>query len=141
MMFNSNSIFSNALLFVGRIFVAQIFILAGVNKILEFQQTVTLMGSMGVPLSELLLIIAIVFELGGGLLLFFGYYTQLGSVLLILFVVLVTYYFHSFWEYDAAAKVNNLYHFTKNLSIVGGLCYVYVCGAGRYSLDHMFRKK
>jgi len=140
-MCNSDSIFCNGLLFIARVFMSQIFIIAGVSKIMEFQHTVTLMSSMGVPLSEYLLILAIIFELGGGLLLLFGFYTQLGAVLLVLFVVLVTYYFHSFWEYAAAAKVNNIYHFTKNLSIVGGLFYVYACGAGRFSLDHMFKKK
>jgi len=140
-MLNTNSLFSNALLFLGRIFLSQIFIIAGFSKIMEFQHTVTLMGSMGVPLSEFMLVFAIVFELGGGLLLLFGYYTQVAAILLFVFVVLVTFYFHSFWEYAAAAKINNIYHFTKNLSIVGGLCYVYACGAGRYSLDHIFRKE
>ncbi len=139
-MFKQNSILGNFLLFIGRVLISQIFIIAGFSKLLDFQHTATLMTSMGIPASEFMLVVAIIFELGGGLLLLFGLYTRLGVVLLFVFVILVTYYFHSYWDYQAAAKVTNMQHFMKNLTIVGGLFYVYVCGAGQFSLD-VFRKK
>jgi len=132
--------FCTFLLFVGRVFMSIIFILAGVMKIVEFNQTAMLMSGMGVPLSEFALIIAIILELGGGLLLFFGLYTRFGAFLLMIFVVLVTYFFHSFWDYQGVAQINNLHHFLKNLFMFGALLYVFVQGAGKFSFDRWFRK-
>jgi len=135
------SIFSDFLLFIGRIFVSQIFIIAGFSKLMAFGHTMAMMTTAGLPYPEIMLVLAIIFELGGGLLLLFGLFTRLSTLLLFVFVILVTYYFHSFWDYEAAAKINNVYHFTKNLSIAGGLIYVFVVGSGRFALDHLFRKK
>ena len=135
------AIFSDLLLFIGRIFISQIFIIAGFSKLVEFHSTLSTMTTAGVPFAEIMLVIAIVIELGGGLLLLFGWLTRLSAVMLIVFVVLATYYFHSFWDFEAANKINQIYHFTKNVSIVGGLIYVLVIGSGRFGLDHLFRKK
>ena len=139
-MCNPSSGFSVFLLFVARVFISAIFIIAGVHKIMEYGHTLSLMSSMGVPLSEFMLILAIVFELGGGLLVFFGLFTRFGAFLLFVFVILVTYFFHSFWDYQAAAQVDHIYHFLKNLTILGGLLYVFVHGGGFFSLDRLFRK-
>ena len=139
-MSHHDSIFSTFLLFVARIFMSAIFILAGLAKIMDFNQTAMLMTSMGIPLSEFALFIAIIFELGGGLLLLFGWYTRFGALLLMIFVVLATYFFHSFWDYESAEQVNNVYHFMKNLLIFGSLLYVIVHGPGRFSLDRVWRK-
>ena len=87
-MFNTNSVFSNLILLVGRLSISLIFIVAGMHKIMEYHHTMALMTSMGVPFSEFLIIFAIIFELGGGVLLFFGLYTRLGSFLLFLFLLL-----------------------------------------------------
>lgn len=140
-MSHHDSGFSTFLLFVGRIFMSLIFVIAGGVKIIDFNQTALLIHSMGVPMSEVALVVAIVLELGGGLLLFLGLYTRLASLLLLVFVVLVTYYFHSFWEYQGPAQVSNIHHFLKNLFIFGGLLYTFVHGAGKFSLDKVCRKR
>jgi len=128
------------LLLFARICMSAIFILAGLMKIMDFQDTVTMMNSMNVPMSQYLLILAIVFELGGGLLLLLGLYTRFAALLLMIFVVLVTYFFHSFWDYQGAMQVSNMQHFMKNLFIFGSLLYVSACGAGKLSLDCVWRK-
>jgi len=135
------SVFSDLLLFLGRIFISQIFVIAGFSKLVDFHGALSTMTTAGVPYAEIMLVIAIVVELGGGLLLLFGWLTRLGALMLIVFVVLATYYFHSFWSFEAANKINQIYHFTKNVTIVGGLIYVLVIGSGRFGLDHLFRKK
>lgn len=135
------NVFSDLLLFLGRVFISQIFIIAGFSKLVEFHSTLSTMTTAGVPYAEIMLVIAIVVELGGGLLLLFGWLTRLGALMLIVFIVLATYYFHSFWDFEAANKINQIYHFTKNVSIVGGLIYVLVIGSGRFGLDYLFRKK
>ena len=83
-MSHHNSGFSTFLLFIARVFMSAIFILAGITKIADFHQTAALMTSINVPMSEFALVIATVLELGGGLLLFFGWYTRFGAFLLLI---------------------------------------------------------
>ena len=128
------------LLFVGRVFMAAIFVLAGLMKIMDFSSTASMMTSMSIPMAELVLVLAIVFELGGGLLLLFGWYSRFGALLLLIFVVLVTFFFHLFWDYEGAAQIANMQHFMKNLFIFGALLYVLVHGPGKFSLDNVWRK-
>jgi len=124
-------------LLLGRICIALIFVVAGFNKIMTFGGTAAMMASKGVQGSEFVLILAIIFELGGGLLVLFGWYARFGAILLFLFMIPVTYVFHSFWTYEGAAMVNNIHHFFKNLSIMGAMLYIMAAGAGSFSLDGM----
>lgn len=139
-MLHNESGFSTFFLFVARLFMSAIFILAGFVKVVDFTQTSAMMSSVGVPWSDFLLVLAILFELGGGLLLLLGWYTRFGTFLLLIFVVVVTYFFHSFWDYEGVAYVNNVYHFMKNLFIFGALLYVFIVGPGRFSLDRIRKK-
>ena len=140
-MFNHNSVFSHVLLLIGRILISQIFVIAALSKIVDFQYTLNLVSGLGVPLPEIALIFAIILELAGGLFLLFGWYTRFAAVILFIFVILASYFMHSYWDYQGTTKVINLQHFMKNLCISGGLFYVFVTGAGRYSLNKLFRKK
>lgn len=133
-------VLKNLVALVGRVFVSIIFIVAGVQKIVAFKTMSALLATMKMPYAEWLLIVAIIFELGGALLLFFGWFARFGSVLLIIFVVVATFLFHSFWTFQGAPAVNQTHHFLKNLSILGGLLYVLAYGAGCYSFDG-YRKK
>src|SRR3990167_2839573 len=120
---------------VGRIFLSVMFIAAGAQKIMQYKAMSVMLGTMGLPASNWLLILAIVFELGGGLLVFFGWFARFGAFLLFIFVILATYLFHTFWTFQGAQAVNQMQHFFKNLTILGGLLYVMAYGAGCVSFD------
>ena len=123
---------------IGRIFISLIFILAGIQKIVEYHAMSGMLANMGLPSVEWLLILAIIFELGGGLLVFFGLFARFGAVLLFVFVIVATFLFHSFWDFEGAQMVNQTHHFFKNLSILGALLYIMAYGAGSFALT---RKK
>lgn len=137
-----NSCFYDCLLLIGRIFISAIFIIAAIGKIMAFSATSASMMQHGVPYANVLLIIGIIVEMGGGLLVLFGWYARLGALLLFLFIIPVTYFFHSFWTYTTISTdaVVNTVMFFKNLAMMGGLLYVMVIGAGRISLDGCCRK-
>jgi putative oxidoreductase len=42
---------------------------------------------------------------------------------------------HRYWTMSGATAFDNMIHFYKNISIVGGLLLLYVTGAGKYSID------
>lgn len=82
-----------------------------------------------VPWTPLLLVIATLFELVGGLLLLLGVREKLGATLLVLFLIPATILFHSFWFLDGPARELQIVMVMKNLAILGGLFLVLLHGA------------
>ena len=114
---------------LGRILLALMFVLAGINKISGYAGTQAYMDSMSVP--GALLPLVIVLELVGGLLLMLGWQARLTSFLLAGFTLLATLIFHA----NIGDQTQFLF-FLKNLSITGGLLMVVALGAGPYSIDN-----
>ena len=81
------------------------------------------------------LVLSILFELVGGLMLLLGWYTRLGCLILMLYLLPVTLIFHGFWNYVGADRALQLTMFLKNLTIYGGLLLLGTYGPGRWSLD------
>jgi putative oxidoreductase len=119
----------------GRILIALIFVLSGYGKLTRFAGTVGYIASKGVPLAELAAVAAIVVELGGGLLLVLGWKARSAAAALIVFTALTALVFHNFWGVPADQAQNQLVHFLKNVSMLGGLLYVVVHGSGPISVD------
>lgn len=76
---------------------------------------------------------AIACELVGGVLLFLGILARLGAFLLFLFMVAVTFLFHSFWTFPSPESQAEMWNFMRNLSILGGLLLVLAWGKGKKS--------
>ncbi len=64
-----------------------------------------------------------------------GWKTRWAGLMLAIFTFIVTCFFHRYWEFDAAQAPVQMANFYKNLSMIGGLLYVYFYGAGQLSLD------
>ena len=120
---------------VGRILLAAIFITSGFGKITGFDGTVGYIASKGLPLPQIAAIVAIVAELGGGILLAIGFKARWAALVLAVFTVAAAILFHDYWAADAAQKMGQQINFWKNISMTGGLLMAYCFGPGRYSLD------
>lgn len=120
----------------GRFMLAVIFIVSGWGKIGGFEGTVGAIGSKGIPLPEIAAVLAILIELGGGILLIIGWQTRWGATALLIFMIPTTLLFHNFWAFEAAQQAMQRTHFLKNLAIMGGILYVMAFGAGPLSLDN-----
>lgn len=128
-------------LVIGRVFLAIIFLLAGVNKILDWgatEENLSMMLSNWInytshiemvskafefllPWSSALLGIAAFLEIFGGLLVFFGLADKAGAVLLLIFLIPTTIIFHHFWFLEGSKHDLELIMFLKNTAIIGGL--------------------
>ena len=116
---------------IGRVLVGLIFLMSAINKIADPQGTQLYMRTMGMTsMTTLFYIGAVAIELAGALSLVLGYRTKVGGWLLCLFLIPTTLIFHT-----QLADQNQLIHFLKNLSMMGGLLYVAQFGGGRYSVD------
>lgn len=125
----------STLMFVARLCIAAIFILAGVSKFMNFDDTAAYMASKGLPMIPLFLFGAAIVEVLGGLSLVFGYKTRLGAAVLLLFLIPTTLIFHDFWNVAGADRAIQQINFLKNLAIFGGLLYVISAGPGGCACD------
>lgn len=123
------------LLLIGRLCIAAIFILAGVGKFINFDETAAYMASKGMTMIPLFLFGAAMVEILGGLSLALGYKTRLGATILILFLIPTTVIFHDFWNVSGAEHTAQQINFLKNLAIFGGLLYVLSTGSGGCAWD------
>ncbi|CAN7573404.1 DoxX family protein [Pseudorhodoferax sp. LjRoot39] len=125
----------DALALVGRILVAVLFIPAGFGKLTGFAGTVGYIGSVGLPLPQVGAALAIVVELGLGLALLVGFKTRLAALVLAVFTLAASFFFHNYWAVPADKAMVQQLMFMKNVAIAGGLLAFVAFGAGRFSVD------
>lgn len=90
----------------------------------------------GVPMPQILVPLAGILMLAGGLSVLLGYRAKLGAWLLVLFLVPVTLTMHKFWaESDPMMAQMQMAMFMKNVSILGAALLITHFGAGPVSLD------
>jgi putative oxidoreductase len=112
-----------------RIFLAHIFLLAGIGKLgAGYAGTEGYMAAMGVPAILLPLVIAL--EIGGGLALIVGFCTRWAALALAAFSVVAALIFHRNF-----GDQMQMILFMKNFAMAGGLLLLYVYGAGALSVD------
>ncbi|TDU26667.1 putative oxidoreductase [Panacagrimonas perspica] len=113
---------------VGRVLLASLFLLAGLQKIGAYEGTAGYMASQGVPGALLPIVIAL--EVLGALAIIVGWKTRLFAFLLAGFSLVSAALFH--FKPDDAIQMTM---FLKNVSIAGGFLLLVAQGAGAYSLD------
>lgn len=125
----------------GRILLALLFVLSGIQKFAAWSQTAAFMEAQGVPAAPLFLALAALIEIGGALAIMTGTFTRPAALLLFLYLIPVTLVFHNFWALEGAERQVQLVNFLKNLSIMGGLLLVVGYGAGRVSVDDKIKPR
>ncbi len=118
----------------GRILIAFIFIFAGIGKLTGFEGTVGYIASKGLPVPQLAAIAAIIVELGCGILLVAGWKARWAAAALLVFTGMAALLFHNFWAVPPDQAQNQMIHFMKNISMMGGLLFVVVYGSGPLSV-------
>ena len=122
----------------GRILFAVLFVFSGASKLLDLPATAQMTEKIvipamlapytgqletltGMPMAQLLAIAAGALEVICGLMIALNFGARFFAILLILFIVGATFYFHDFWNQTGADARGNLVHALKNLSIIGAL--------------------
>lgn len=112
-------------LHVGRVLLASLFVLGGINKIINYDATALTMSDMGFPIVELLLPATITLELGAGLIVAVGKNgASVSAILLFAYTLVVNLIFHRFWDMSGDIAQLELSLFFKNISVSGGLLYL-----------------
>ena len=113
---------------LGRLFIALIFLVSGLNKISGYEGTQGYMEAMGVPGG--LLPLVILTEVVLGLAVIVGYRTRLAAFGLAGFSLLSGAIFHGNF-----GDQMQMIMFMKNVAIAGGFLLLVAHGGGAYSLD------
>jgi putative oxidoreductase len=129
----------NQLALIGRVLLAILFIRYGFEKVVAFQGTVGYIAAKGLPMPAVLAALAIVVELGGGILLAIGLLTSWAALALAGFCVVTAFLFHPFWTLPEAQQYGEQISFYKDLALAGGLLVVAGFGAGAFSIDRRRR--
>ena len=130
-----NDSLKTALVLVGRVLLALIFVTSGYAKLAGIEGTAGYIASVGLPWPTALAAAAGVFELGAGLALVVGFKTRWAAFALGAFTILASLLFHAYWAAPADQEFVQQLMFMKNLAIAGGLFIVAAFGAGRLGLD------
>jgi putative oxidoreductase len=121
---------SALLAFAGRLLIALLFIISGLNKIIDPASTQAMLGSVGLPASFALP--TGLFELVAGLALVVGFFTRFFATLLAIFCLVSAFFFHN--NFVDPAQLTQL---LKNVAIAGGLLCLCAANTMRWSYDSM----
>ena len=117
---------------LGRIFLSTIFLIEGVSKIFNYEETIQYMENFSVP--GYLAIPAIILEILFPLLLIIGYQTKIAALVMMIFTIIVAIIFHTNFD-DQMQFIN----FFKDIAIAGGFIIIFVNGAGKFSVDYKLK--
>jgi putative oxidoreductase len=124
---------------IGRILFAVMFVYFGAAKLLDLTATAQDIATrvvipaalagytnqletlVGMPISQILAIAAAALEIVCGLAIALNFGARFFAVILILFIAVVTFYYHNFWDQSGPERVNNMSHAFKDLSLIGAL--------------------
>ncbi|MBI4273171.1 MAG: DoxX family protein [Rhizobiales bacterium] len=126
---------------VGRVLIAILFLTAGWGKFGNPAGTLAYFTNLKIPSPQIWVSVIPAVEIVIGIALVLGLATRYAAAICFLFVLVATAIAHRYWEYPAAQQTAQYVNFTKNLAIMGGVLYVFVFGAGAFSLDAKLAKK
>lgn len=120
--------FSGLFAFVGRVMLAQIFIISGALKLSDPSATSAALASVGFPTSFALP--AILFELIGGIMIALGVFTRITALVFAAFCLLTALLFHS-----ETADAMQAAMAMKNVAIAGGFLCLFAYDQKSWSFD------
>jgi putative oxidoreductase len=129
-----------ALALIGRLVMSWIFLSSGFTKLTDVAAFSAGLAKRGVPAPSFMGWLGAIVEFGGGVLILLGLKIRYAAILMILFVIVATLISHRYWEYPVDQIVAQRTNFWKNITIIGGLLFMFLAGAGRYSVDGFTKK-
>lgn len=124
-----------AVLLIGRILFSAVFIGSGINHLRNSAAVGQYAASAGVPSGHAIAIVTGLTILIGGLMVLLGFKGRIGAILLVLFLVPVSFIMHRFWGVsDPMVAANQQAHFMKNIALAGAALMVIYFGTGALSL-------
>lgn len=123
----------NGYLLLVRVLMSAVFLFSGFDKLFDWAEAQREVVGFGLPMPVFFAAATIVVQLGGGLSVLLGFYTRLGSLLLMAFTAAATLLVH--WPVGAPNPTMALTTSLEHLAIIGGFVLLMVTGPGTLALD------
>ena len=142
-----------ALITFGRILFAVLFVYTGATKLFAVQATADYIATKvtlppllvpylaqlesvtGMATPQMLAIGVGAFEVIAGLMIALNFLARFFAILLVIFVLMATFYFHDFWNQAPPDNARTLIDALKNLSLIGALFIIAGYGKGPRSVE------
>lgn len=112
----------SAIHIIGQILFGGYFVWSGISHFSNSKGLIAYTASAKVPSPALAVYGSGALLVLGGLGILFGVYTQIASILLVIFLVPVTLTMHAFWnQTDPQMKMSNRVQFLKNVALLGAV--------------------
>ena len=115
---------------LGRLLMSSLFLWSGIHKLRNPGGTAQYFANAHMPAPDVLVWVAIVIEVIGGLAILLGFKTRWAAAVLAIFCLVTAFAVHL-----PAGDAGNMINFYKNLVMAGGFLYVVAYGAGGMSID------
>jgi putative oxidoreductase len=122
--------------FLGRLLIGLPFVMSGFGKLAAYGKTTAMIAAVGLPVPPLAFAVAVLVELGGGVLLVLGYQVRPVAIAQAIFTIAAAVSFQNNF-----ADQNQMIHFLKDVMITGGLLQIVAFGAGAFSFDNRSRDR
>lgn len=111
---------------VGRILFALIFVGSGLGHFMQLESMTQYSVSKGVPAPKAMVVITGLMVLAGGASVLLGVWMEIGTWLLVFFLLGAAFKMHNFWTVaDPMQKMTEQAMFMKNLSMAGAALILY----------------
>lgn len=131
---------SDIVLLIGRILLGWIFVRSGYGKIFDISAYAATFPARGLP--PFLAYISVPVEFFGGVALMLGLATRYVVLVMVVFMLVATFSSHRYWNFtDVNIRRIQDGNFYKNMAMIGGFCFLFVCGSGRFSVDAFLRRR
>lgn len=115
---------------VGRVLLALMFILSGVDKLMHIDGNTAFMASGGLPAWPVLTVLVGLIELIGGLAVATGFHARWAALALALFTLAASLLYHRYWSLPADQQMVQQLLFMKNIAVAGGMLVLSALGPG-----------
>jgi putative oxidoreductase len=123
--------------FFGRCAFAWFYLTSAMDIVGNWRSLALAMADKHVPLPPLVLLLALILLIMGGISLLFGYHTRHGAILLFGMTMLAAVTMHDYWHYaDVAARAHQFAIFARDFAICGGLLLMVGMGPGPFAVDN-----
>lgn len=127
------------LVLIGRILFALIFILSAAGHF--GAEAINVAAAKGLPFANILVPFSGILEFVGAISILLGYKAKWGALMIILFLLPVTFTMHQFWTIeDPMMQWMDMVMFMKNIALIGSALLIAYFGSGPLSLDERVSK-
>lgn len=120
---------------LGRILISSLFLVSAIAKIVDPSTAMSMMSEMGVPFIPCVFAAAIMIELVGALALLTGIAARQAAVMLILYLIPVSYLLVNGLAFSTYASTMQVFLLLQNLATMGGLFILAAFGPGQMVVE------